>query len=300
MKTRTLTRGALSFTAHTWGFDANASGDIVLCLHGFPDNPHTFHKQAPALCAAGYRVIAPTMRGYEPSSQPPDGDYTLGALARDTIAWAKSLTDAPVHLLGHDWGAAVTYLAGALAPERFLSLATIAVPHVARLPTAARKVPIQFLRSWYMTFFQLRGLAEWSLETGDWWLMRRLWRQWSPQYTPTTDEWAQRMATFSAPGVNRAMLSYYRQNASPRAMLGLSRTEASTLTTVPLSTLAITGSDDRCIDTRLYEHLFHPHDFPAGFRIERIHGAGHFAHLEEPEAINTLLLSWFAQHTRRP
>ena len=72
------------------------------------------------------------------------------------------------------------------------------------------------------------------------------------------------------------MLSYYRQNVSPGIMLGLKTTEATALTTVPVRTLAITGADDGCIDTRLYDHVFLNEDFPSGFRVGRIQDAGHF------------------------
>jgi len=102
---------------------------------------------------------------------------------------------------------------------------------------------------------------------------------------------------FAAPGVKHAMLAYYRQNASPAVMFGLKKTEASALTCVPVPTLAITGADDGCIDTRLYDHLFQEGDFPKGFKVERIVGAGHFAHLEKPEMIHTLILDWLGRHS---
>jgi pimeloyl-ACP methyl ester carboxylesterase len=72
------------------------------------------------------------------------------------------------HLIGHDWGAGVAYTAGALAPERFHSITTIAVPHAARLPEGIRQVPSQLAKSWYMMFFQLRGVAEYVVERKDW------------------------------------------------------------------------------------------------------------------------------------
>jgi len=68
------------------------------------------------------------------------------------------------------------------------------------------------------------------------------------------------------------------------------------LTTVPVPTLAITGCDDGCIDTRLYDHTFLNEDFPMGCRIERVLGAGHFCHQEKPEPINRLLLGWLGEN----
>ncbi len=287
-----LSNGSLEFTAYACGLEANEGNPLVICLHGFPDNARSFRFQLPALADAGYRAIAPTLRGYEPSSQPMDNDYSVATLARDVVAWLDELGEEKAHLVGHDWGAIITYVAGALAPERFHSLTTIAVPHAARFAQGIPKVPKQLINSWYMNFFQLRGIAEIAVQRNDWALIRRLWKNWSPDFDLPDDEWATLRATFAEPGVKTAMLSYYRQNASPRIMLGLKKTEATSLTTVPVRTLAITGADDGCIDTRLYDHVFLEEDFPEGFRIERIQNAGHFTHQEKPDAINRLLLDW--------
>lgn len=264
----------------------------MICLHGFPDNAGSFRFQLPVLAEAGYRVIAPTLRGYEPSSQPVDSDYSLGALARDVLAWMDDLGEERAHLVGHDWGAGIAYLAGALAPDRFHSLTTLAVPHSARLREGMRLVPSQLANSWYMMFFQLRGIAEIAIERNDWSLVKRLWKTWSPGFDLPQEEWTKLRATFSQPGVKRAMLGYYRQNAAPRILLGLKKTEAFEKTVVPVRTLAITGADDGCMDTRLYDHVFWDEDFPKGFRVERVVGAGHFAHQEKPDEINRLLLEW--------
>ena len=139
-----LSNGDLEFSALASGLKENEGGPLVICLHGFPDNARSFRFQLPALAKAGYRVIAPTLRGYEPSSQPDDKDYSFGALARDVIAWLDDLNEDKVHLIGHDWGAGITYVAGALAPERFHSLTTIAVPHAAGFPRACDRYPASF------------------------------------------------------------------------------------------------------------------------------------------------------------
>ena len=295
MEQITLSNGNLEFSALACGREANQGQPLVICLHGFPDNARSFRFQLPALAEAGYRAIAPTLRGYEPASQPADGDYSFATLARDVLAWMDDLGEDKVHLVGHDWGAGITYVAGALAPERFHSLTTIAVPHAARFQQGIREVPAQMRKSWYMMFFQLRGIAEIALERNDWALIKRLGKNWSPGFELPEEEWKSLRATFAAPGVKQAMLGYYRQNVSPGIMLGLKTTEATALTTVPVRTLAITGADDGCIDTRLYDHVFLNEDFPKGFRVERIQSAGHFTHQEKPEEINRLILDWLKE-----
>jgi pimeloyl-ACP methyl ester carboxylesterase len=268
-------------------------GPIVLCLHGFPDHARSFEGLMAALAAAGHRAIAPMMRGYEPSSQPADGDYEVGRMAEDVVAWLDELGAPRAHLVGHDWGAVVAYAAGAMAPDRFRSLTTLAISHPGRfLREGIRALPSQLRRSWYMAFFQLRGIADWSVERDDWSLIRRLWRDWSPGYEMPAEDWDALVATMSAPGVKRAMLGYYRSNLSPRA-----RTVRS-LREVPVPTLAITGARDGCMDTRLHDLLMRPEDFPAGLEVERIDDAGHFVHLERPDRVASLVLDWLGRRNR--
>ena len=152
-----LSSNGLASTAYALG-----SGPVVLCLHGFPDHARSFRHQIPALAAAGFRAIAPTLRGYEPSSQPDarPASYHPVRIAHDVIEWARQLSDQPVHVVGHDWGAVVTDLAMHLAPERFARAVTIAVPPLAAVQSAPWKLPRQLRLSWYMLFFQLRGIAD--------------------------------------------------------------------------------------------------------------------------------------------
>ena len=133
----TLKANGLEFHAFERG-----SGPIVLCLHGFPDHARSYRHQLGPIADAGYRAIAPTLRGYEPRSQPKDGAYQMSCLAEDVVGWIDDLGEDKVHLVGHDWGAVVGYAAAALAPERFHSLTTIAIPHVGRLSPSVSS-PVQ-------------------------------------------------------------------------------------------------------------------------------------------------------------
>lgn len=289
-ETIVLQRDDLRFTAYAAG-----EGPTVLCVHGFPDNARSFRHQFPDLVAAGYRVVAPNTRGYEESSQPQDGDYGVEEMARDVIAWIDELGADQVHLVGHDWGAVMSYVACARAPERFHSLTTIAIPHPARFTRIGlQKVPTQLLKSWYMMFFQLRALPEYALEQSDWALIRRLWKAWSPGFDLPVEEWAALRQTFETPGVKEAMLSYYRSNVSPPILLGLKSSVTTVLREVPVRTLAITGADDGCMDTRLWDHTMWKDDFPEGLRVDRIAGGGHFVHQELPAEVNWRILEWIS------
>ena len=287
----TLRANGLSFSALAQG-----DGPTVLCLHGFPDHMRSYRFQLPALAGAGYRAIAPLLRGYEPSSQPADGDYHIVRMAEDVVAQVDTLGSEPIHLVGHDWGAVIGYAAAALAPDRFRSLTTLAIPHPGRMQREGlRAVPSQLRNSWYMLFFQLRGVADVVVERNDWAFVERLWRDWSPGWELPVDELETVKRCLAAPGVKRAALGYYR------AMFGLPN-RASRDTTrllsgeIPVATLALTGELDGCMDTRIHDVAMQESDFPAGLQVARIQGAGHFLHQEKPEEINALLLDWLARN----
>ena len=135
---------------------------------------------------AGYRAVAPFLRGYAPTSVPADGEYGVGALAADALAFADALggSDDDV-LIGHDWGAFATYCVGAYAPERFKSYVTMAVP-----PTAATMSTFfthaQLKRSFYVFLFQT-PLAEAAVPMNDFALIEGLWADWSPGYDGAID-----------------------------------------------------------------------------------------------------------------
>jgi pimeloyl-ACP methyl ester carboxylesterase len=287
-ETLTLTHGPLRFTAQAAG-----RGPLVVCLHGFPDNASSFRQQLPVLADAGFRAVSVTLRGYEPGSQPSDGDYTLATLAADVITWLDQLGAGSAHLIGHDWGAAIAYTAAASAPERFESLTTIAVPHAGRFVNEAIRFPRQLRLSWYMGFFQLRGLSERVVERNDFRFIRSLWQDWSPGWAVPEGVLESVIETFRQPGVTRAALSYYRAALAPRAFTPAAR--AAARFAVPVRTLAITGDRDGCIDTHVFEQLMHEQDFPGGLRLERIREAGHFVHQEKPDAVNGLILEWLCQ-----
>ena len=172
----------------------------------------------------------------------------------------------------------------------------IAIPHTSALqqPAARRLLPSQLRKSWYMLFFQLRGLADRFVERKDFAFIDWLWREWSPGFTPEPSVLESVKRTLAQPGVRHAALAYYRAMFAPRLE---DAKAASALTTqpIPVPTLAITGARDGCLDTRFYEHV--PEAiFPRGLRTERLDEAGHFAHQEDPARVNALITSWIAEH----
>ena len=290
-QTFTLKSGDLKFTAVEQG-----EGPLVLCLHGFPDCYHSFRHQLPFLAEHGYRAVSVSLRGYEPSSQPSNGDYSLESIAGDVIAFIDQLGAEKAHLIGHDWGAAITYTAGAAAPERFHSLATMAVPHSGRFVNEAFFKPKQALLSWYMLFFQLRGVADYTVRQNDFAFIRWLWKTWSPNWELEENVLSEVIDTLRQPGVQRGALAYYREALSPKQLPLTPARRAENAYQVPVPTLALTGRDDGCIDCDIFQSLCREADFPSGLEIRVVEDAGHFLHQEQPDVVNALILDWVQGH----
>ncbi|HEY5384179.1 MAG TPA: alpha/beta fold hydrolase, partial [Acidimicrobiales bacterium] len=166
--------------------DGPEDGPLALCLHGFPDSAHTWRYLLPELAAAGYRAVAPFLRGYAPTSVAADGRYQVGALVQDANALHEALGGGDdAVLIGHDWGALATYGAVAHQPQRWRRAVTAAVP-----PTASIGVSLltyaQLQKSWYMFFF-LSPLAEVALPLNDYSFIDHLWNDWSPGYDGAWD-----------------------------------------------------------------------------------------------------------------
>jgi len=290
-RTFTLKSGDLSFTAVEQG-----EGPLVLCLHGFPDSYHSFRHQLPFLAKHGYRAVSVSLRGYQPSAQPLDRDYALESIANDVMAFIDQLGEEKTHLIGHDWGAAITYTAGAAAPERFHSLTTMAVPHSGRFVNEAFFKPKQALLSWYMLFFQLRGIADYVVRRNDFAFIRWLWRVWSPNWQPDEHDLSEVVETLRQPGVQRAALAYYREALSPKQLPLTPARRAANAFAVPVPTLALIGRTDGCIDCDIFQALCREEDFPSGIDVRVVENAGHFLHQEQPDAVNELILDWIQRH----
>ena len=279
--------GPLTFSAQAMG-----EGPTVLCLHGFPDNASTFRHQLPALANAGYRAIALTLRGYETGSIPPDQDYSVEAIVTDIVAVIDALGHKPVHLIGHDWGAAVAYQVAAAAPNRLISLTTLAVPHAGRFARDGLRIGKQLRLSWYMGFFNVPWISDWVVGRNHFAFIRSLWAAWSPDWQPESGVLDEVIDTLSQAGVKSAALQYYRAALSLKA-LTMSQEEA--YYAVPTPTLALSGERDGCIDSAVFERLMVAEDFPKGMVFHRVMGAGHFLHQECPNEVNRLIIDWLAR-----
>jgi pimeloyl-ACP methyl ester carboxylesterase len=150
-------RAGLTFPVRDEG---PATGEVVVLLHGFPQDASAFDEVVPALHEHGLRTLVPTQRGYAATARPPRRrDYRTAELTADVAALLDAAGAARAHLVGHDWGAGPAWALAAWQPKRVASLTVLSTPH----PTAMVRAWFtsrQVLQSWYMAYFQLPWLPE--------------------------------------------------------------------------------------------------------------------------------------------
>jgi pimeloyl-ACP methyl ester carboxylesterase len=162
-----------------------ADGPVVMLLHGFPYDIHSYVDVAPRLAAQGCRVIVPYLRGYGPTrfrdkATPRSGEQA--AVGADLIALMDALDIGRAVFAGYDWGGRAACVAAALWPDRCAGLVSVngyLIQDIARAMVPAkpeREVPL-----WYQYYFQLeRGRAGLAANRRD--IARILWQQWSPNW----------------------------------------------------------------------------------------------------------------------
>jgi pimeloyl-ACP methyl ester carboxylesterase len=286
-----LKSGRVDANGLTFHYLEAGSGPLVLCLHGFPDNAHTYGELLPVLAQAGFRGVAPFMRGYAPTSPAPDGRYQAVLLAQDAIALIAALGDGRAFVVGHDWGATAAYGAAALAPERIMRMVTIGAAH----PAAVRgDLATRYERHkgvWHAYFFQM-PFAEQVVAANDLAFLEDWWRDASPEYDAAAV--IERVkATFRQPGVVTAALNYYRHTFHPAnrdpALQPLQERASAAPTSVP--TLAVHGTRDRPGRLEAFEGM--DDLFVKGLEKVVYPGAGHFVHLERPGDVNRRIVEFF-------
>jgi len=141
-------------------------GPLVVLCHGWPELSYSWRHQIPALAAAGFRVVAPDMRGFGRTSAPEDvGAYTIFHTVGDIVALVAALGEKQAVVVGHDWGAPVAWHCAMFRPDIFTRVAGLSVPP----PVRGRGRPLETLRqsgitNFYWQYFQPPGVAEAEFE----------------------------------------------------------------------------------------------------------------------------------------
>jgi pimeloyl-ACP methyl ester carboxylesterase len=264
-------------------------GDPVVLLHGFPEFWYAWHRQIPALADAGYRVVAPDMRGYNCSDKPEGvAAYHVDELVGDVAGLVGAFDRESAHVVGHDWGGLVAWQTAIDRPDIVDHLTILNAPHPSAYERALRSSLSQLRKSWYVGFFQLPVLPELSLGTNDFDFVDRVLAESTvrPDAFTETDIGYYKRA-LARPGARTAALNYYRAIARRNAKLTLTRGGVGDLP-VRAPTLLIWGEQDQALDVSLTENL---DQWVPDIRVDRLPDASHWVQFDAPERVSDLLLS---------
>lgn len=268
----------LPFPAITVG---PTTGPVVLLLHGFPQTKSAWRDVLPVLGDAGYRAVAFDQRGYRPPSADREpGGFALQALAADVLTMAEALNAERFHVVGHDWGGAVTWQLAADAHERLITATVVATPHPRALVRSA--IGTQAVRSLYVAAFNLPFLPELALRSADGYLLRTL----LVRSGLDTEHAAEYTAAMLANGVLSRALGWYRANRL-RGIASVGPARAPTLYVWPSGDVAL----GRRAAERTADHV------EATYRFEVLHGCPHWVPERRPVELSSLVLEHLASAT---
>ena len=260
-------------------------GPLIVLLHGFPEFWYGWRLQIQPLAAAGFRVVAPDLRGYNLSSRPKGVKaYDAGQLTADIHGLIHERGATSALLVGHDWGGTVAWDLAMSHPELVDRLAILNAAHPRKLSQGLHH-PGQLRKSWYFFFFDLPDLPESVVHANRWHFFRHFLHDARPAYTP--EEIDRYIQAWSQPGAATGMINYYRSSVRTPPK----RAEAA-LRPIKAPTLVIWGQDDRYLGQELAEPEHD--DVPNLDRVERLEGASHWVHHDRADRVNQLLIDFFA------
>lgn len=255
---------------------------LVLLLHGFPEFSFSWRHQLIGL-SDRYHLVAPDLRGYNLSDKPRHG-YDLATLCNDVRGLIEAFGERQAAIVGHDWGGAIAWAFAIRDPEYTRRLAILNAPHPAAMLRELR-APRQMLRSSYIAFFQLRGVAERTIASNDYALLRRTFRSADRGRAWLSDADIQRYVdAIARPGALSAALEYYRQ-------LPHDFQHISPLRVITAPTLVLWGDLDPYLGAELVDDL---DIWVRDLQLHRFPTAGHWLNQQEPERVNAALHTFLA------
>jgi pimeloyl-ACP methyl ester carboxylesterase len=259
------------------------SGDLVVFLHGFPESWYSWRHQLQAL-APKYRVVAPDQRGYNETEKL--GPYDTGTLQDDILGLIEHLGEKQAHIVAHDWGAAIAWLLAINHPEAVRTLTICNVPHPAVFQKQLRRNPRQWLRSWYILFFQLP------------WLPQRIlaYRRYHNLARGIINDCA--AGTFTRGDV-LTMLEHWRRQGLDggvnwyRAAIRKPQRLPDPVPTITAPTLMVWGEDDVALGKEL---TYGTDEYVNDLDLHYLPNTSHWVQQEKPAAVNALLLAHLERH----
>ncbi len=267
-------------------------GPLVLLLHGFPQFWWTWRAQLTTLAEAGFRVVAPDLRGYGASDKPPRG-YDLPTAASDVAALVRALGERDAVVVGHDWGALVAWTMAALHPRTVRRLAVLSMAHPRRLRAGmADKAQRRAFR--YFLGAQLPRLPERRLTRDDDDPVAELLRTWSgPDWTHTTD-FAESVDRYRAaariPQAAYSSMEYFRWAGRSQLRPDGLRYARRMAAPITAPTLQLHGALDPCVlpDTARGSGRY----VAGAYEWRELPGLGHFLPEEAPDTVSAAIADW--------
>ncbi|CAF1022012.1 unnamed protein product [Rotaria sordida] len=250
---------------------------LMLFVHGFPECWYTWRYQIKYF-SKNYRVVAIDQRGYGLSSKPSNiGDYKVETLVRDIADIIEQLGYKSCVLVGHDWGALVSWACAMLYPNLIDKLIIMNVPH----PAAYRNNLSlkQIRRSWYMFFYQVPFIPELLLASDDFAILKKAFYT-KPmslinKHNMTADDLEVFTYTFSQKGTPKSAINYYR------AIFRHQRDDLQVQVTVPV--LIIWGCQDGALGEELADAS---QNYCSDVRLKKIRNASHWVQQDVPDEVN--------------
>ncbi len=272
-------------------------GFPVILLHGFPDDGHAYDGVSPRLAAAGYRAIAPFLRGYAPTRLIGDGPRAgqQAAIGQDLLDLADALGLERFAVAGYDWGGRAAGIVAALAPERVRCIVSGA-GYPIQNPAASRPAdPAQELRYWYQWYFATeRGRAGLAANRGP--LCRFLWELWSPTWRFGDAEYQGAAAAVESPDVVEVVIHSYRHRhgwAEGHSRYADMEARLAAQPPIPVPAIILHGADD-AVDPPSAGAVRKDHLYTDLRARRTLPGVGHFIPREAPEATADALLELLA------
>lgn len=272
----------------------------VLLLHGFPDTHNSYKELWNVLLeglGSGVLLLAPRMRGYEPSSQwEEDSNYQVKNLVEDVKAWITAINpdnSRPVHLIGHDWGAIAAFRAGYDIPELITSMVTLAIPYImnANIFEVMWYAPKQPYYSTYMFTMQFAHLYQSKLTEKSSKYLDYLWQFWSPSWKYTQEDIDDLKQTLLQQNVVHNVTAYYR-------CLKYSSNLHFKVNFDKVPTLILGGEEDGCMHQNLFYLQQRKLQNKPNVKVQVLSKVGHFLHREDPQKVGELAVDWFNQYNK--
>jgi pimeloyl-ACP methyl ester carboxylesterase len=267
-------------------------GPLVLLLHGFPQFWWTWRAQLTALADAGFRAVAPDLRGYGGSDKPPRG-YDLPTAAADVAALVRALGERDAVVVGHDWGGLVAWTTAALHPRSVRRLVVLSTAHPRRL-RAGLADPRQRRALRYALRFQLPRLPERQLTRADDDPVAELMRRWSGPAWVHTPDFAEAVGRYRAaariPQAAYGAMEYFRWAGRSQLRPDGLRFARRMAAPVTAPTLQLHGDADPAVLTATARGSDR---YVAGaYEWRTLPGVGHFLPEEAPDDISAAVADW--------